>query len=1433
MMAIGLSEDKVLEYLQQFQAEVGSKLDVRVACINSPSNITISGDKLQIQSLATLAKQSGTFHRILKVPVAYHSPHMEDIAGEYEALIGDINPGRDTKHHVNMVSSVSGNRIEKQELRDPSYWAKNLKSPVKFMQAFQDICSQLRPSSVAKLDRSHLKQYWATDLLEIGPHAALAGPIRECLQGLPEPRQIAYQSLITRNQESCTIFMDAVARLYCRGYPALAYKLNGNSLKDAQCLSTLPAYPFNHKRSFWNQNLWNEAYLFRKYPKNYFLGIVIAGSSSLDPRWRFNLNGTSSPWVMDHQIGSRVLLPAAGMLVMAIEAAAQLAGDVEISAFEITDVTFSAAIEVPEHTEGTELQLQMTQIRPEERFKLPKYSFALKICRSGDEVESCRGNIRANRKHPTNEVDINNEEDYLNKGAKSRFEEWRGRCTGHMTAGEELYSRARKFGYNFGPSFLRIEEAAISSSTEGYSKVTSLPTTDTMVPAVIHPATLDAVFQVILPLLLPTFENGSRTTALPTRIRKLWIRRHGLAHTEPIILEEVAKYDILSTRVAKYDAVAVSPQRELMVSLEGSEFTSIGDTGSLAVTVPEKQDCICLSVSREPDIQAMTRTQLDAYAMRNMEYRALSSTFWSIALREFNEALHSALQRFEKSDTKLAGHLQLYHQWMLLQVSKNPVSMNGDKVALVHNPKDVSKATAHLQLSQRVQEQMFGMLTGKIDPLSLLFQDSIIDDFYKECTINADWLGPLDRYLELLCHKNPALKILEIGAGTGGTTKYVLDTLCTDSFGAKLGRYSQYCFTDISPLFFTNAKESLRNYPKLRFMTLDIEVDPCTQQFEERSFDVVIAALVLHATRSIERTLANVQKLLKPGGKLILIEIVVPGDSWTGSIFGLLPGWWLSEEKLRQQRLSPLLTTEEWHQALLECGLSGVDHEFPDKQDPTYRTISLMISTKPEASVISSASMPAVLVSFDEVDSIGTEAQKHLKEFGCSVSKLNLATVALSDPLDTKLCVIIDSVSSSIFQTLSSESFILLKKVLQQSKNVLWILPNTAGAVLTSGGGVYGLARTMQTEDVSMRFNVLELTSEIHENDTSTALRSAIHACLSPARATSEPEMLEKDGLLYVPRVTEDAGLNHFISASKQSAVLKELPFHKENLQLVVGTPGLLDTLHFTKAPPVSSELSPGEAEVTVKAVGINFRDTLVALGRIPHDILGLECAGIVSNVGPGCRFKPGDRVMAFVAGAFSARVRIADEKIARIPWNIGFAEAAKIPTIFVTAYHALIEVGRLDHGESILIHAAAGGTGQAAVQIAQHMGAEVYVTVGNPAKKQLLMESYGIPESHIFYSRDSSFSEGVKYRTERRGVDVVLNSLSGDELRASWDLVAPNGRFLEIGKRDILAHENITMFQFAENVTFSAIGMRQSFCLCMRRGLMQMQILPPCLRKS
>jgi NADPH:quinone reductase-like Zn-dependent oxidoreductase len=154
------------------------------------------------------------------------------------------------------------------------------------------------------------------------------------------------------------------------------------------------------------------------------------------------------------------------------------------------------------------------------------------------------------------------------------------------------------------------------------------------------------------------------------------------------------------------------------------------------------------------------------------------------------------------------------------------------------------------------------------------------------------------------------------------------------------------------------------------------------------------------------------------------------------------------------------------------------------------------------------------------------------------------------------------------------------------------------------------------------------------------------------------------------------------------------------------------------------------------------------------------------------------------------------------------FAEAAAIPTNFVTAWHAFASVANVQRGETVLVHSGAGGTGQAAIQIAQYLGANVIATVGNSQKRALLVERYGIPDSHIFSSRDTDFLVGVRRITKGRGVDVVLNSLSGEGLVASWECIAPYGRFIEMGKRDILGHSPLDMYHFARNVTFSAIDL-------------------------
>ena len=162
----------------------------------------------------------------------------------------------------------------------------------------------------------------------------------------------------------------------------------------------------------------------------------------------------------------------------------------------------------------------------------------------------------------------------------------------------------------------------------------------------------------------------------------------------------------------------------------------------------------------------------------------------------------------------------------------------------------------------------------------------------------------------------------------------------------------------------------------------------------------------------------------------------------------------------------------------------------------------------------------------------------------------------------------------------------------------------------------------------------------------------------------------------------------------------------------------------------------------------------------------------------------------------------------AKIPKSLGFTQAASIPVVFCTAYYALLDIGRLSEGESVLIHAAAGGVGQAAIMLAQEAKAEVFVTVGSQDKKALIMEKYQIPESHIFFSRDTSFQLELMAMTKQKGVDVVLNSTAGEILHQSWQCLAPLGRFIEIGKRDLVQNSNLEMGKFVDSVSFSAIDL-------------------------
>jgi len=210
-------------------------------------------------------------------------------------------------------------------------------------------------------------------------------------------------------------------------------------------------------------------------------------------------------------------------------------------------------------------------------------------------------------------------------------------------------------------------------------------------------------------------------------------------------------------------------------------------------------------------------------------------------------------------------------------------------------------------------------------------------------------------------------------------------------------------------------------------------------------------------------------------------------------------------------------------------------------------------------------------------------------------------------------------------------------------------------------------------------------------------------------------------------------------------------------------------------------------------------------MGQIADTALGVEASGIVLRVGKDVtNVKPGDRVCTMAHGAHSTHLRVLGIFCQILPEGLSFEQGASLTLVHATAYHALVNLARVRKGQSILIHAAAGGVGQAALQLAKHFELEIFVTIGSAEKRALIKDQYNIPDDHIFNSRNVSFAKGIKRVTRGRGVDVVLNSLAGEALRQTWYCLAPFGIFVEIGMKDILVNSRLEMQPFLQNSTFT-----------------------------
>ena len=359
---------------------------------------------------------------------------------------------------------------------------------------------------------------------------------------------------------------------------------------------------------------------------------------------------------------------------------------------------------------------------------------------------------------------------------------------------------------------------------------------------------------------------------------------------------------------------------------------------------------------------------------------------------------------------------------------------------------------------------------------------------------------------------------------------------------------------------------------------------------------------------------------------------------------------------------------------------------------------------------------------------------------------------------------------------------------------------------------LWGLTRVAMQEFADLRLRWIDLVDPLPCDRNGERL---VQEVLHP---DAEDEIILTAEGRFVPRMTAEQTFPCVIEDTAAAARGPEAA--AVPVQLDFATPGPFRNLSWRREPDLQwTEVSPlqdGEIEIDVRATGLNFRDVMYAMGLLPDEAiedgfcgpsLGMELSGVVSRTGPGVDFRAGDEVIAIAPASFANRARTKAFAVTRKPPEWSFAAAATVPTAFFTAYYALVELARLQPGERVLIHGAAGGVGIAAIQIAKHLGAEVLATAGTPEKRDFVRF---LGADHVCDSRSLSFADEVLLATGRTGVDVVLNSLAGESMRRNLRLLRPFGRMIELGKRDFYENSRLGLRPFRNNITYFGIDADQ-----------------------
>ncbi|RFU78519.1 polyketide synthase [Trichoderma arundinaceum] len=617
--------------------------------------------------------------------------------------------------------------------------------------------------------------------------------------------------------------------------------------------------------------------------------------------------------------------------------------------------------------------------------------------------------------------------------------------------------------------------------------------------------------------------------------------------------------------------------------------------------------------------------------------------------------------------------------------------------------------------------------------------------------VSDDGLLKMGAILDLLVHKNPVLRILELDNDSHELTTAILELLSYQTDFKRLSSYTTASFAQDGALLgglvdFETGERSVKSSEiEGQF---DLLLIPKARKFSKHDLD--------------------------------LIDSLMSEDS---SILGIFPDG--THEILSSADLNVLSCPVSQGQSTLV-----VARQPPRPNQEALKKNKFLIVEREESKL--GHALSNALSAIHE-GSVMTVKLQDLSPEHVSTNPSVFSLVEVKDPL---------------LSVISDDEMRHVKMMTDGAANLVWV---TNGNLMHGDRPdfalIQGLARALILEQPSLKI----FTYDIDDSDTDVDVSAQrLINVLNQRSRKPDLEFAQRKGTVHVGRMVPDEPINATFR-SKQGlettpAALKDI----NDARLIIEHAGQFDTIFFKQQEPPKT-IAATEVRIKVASVGLNAKDYYVLAGRVdtPDATCQLECAGTVVQVGSEVTsLAVGDRVVAMAPTHFQTYQTLPEFACCKLTEKENFDVVSTLPLVYATAIYALHYRANIRAGESILIHSGAGGVGMAAIQLAQQAGAEVFTTVSTEEKKSFLAEKFGIKPANIFSSRDTSFLDGILKATSGRGVDVIINSLTGDQLHATWRCAASFGRFVEIGKLDLTTAGRLEMDQFLKNTTFTAFDL-------------------------